>query len=98
MTQSVVIYTTLPVVGGNSTISLELVRNLRRTNLAVMLVVKPESNGGYCEKTAEAIRSTGARIRVLNPGGKVSENLKTLWALGCAAADGPSVFVTLGMR
>lgn len=60
--RTVVLFTTLPAVGGNSTITLRLARQFRSRRIPVWVVAKEMPQGGYCEKTAAELVSLGCRL------------------------------------
>jgi len=97
--KSVFIYTTLPQVGGNSTIALRLVRLYRSVDCEVTVIVRryeqTDGDSGLDESVAEEMKRCGARTIFLSA--KSSRALLETYALWLKRLFLGDLFISIGI-
>lgn len=93
----VVLFSTLPLVGGNSTITLRLALKLREEGIRVVIVAKEMPSIGYCENTYSSLLKLGCVIYkwpLANP----LAACQLIFQLHQESNRGVITFVAVGMR
>jgi glycosyltransferase involved in cell wall biosynthesis len=67
----ILIYTTLPDVGGNSTIALQLASQLIEMGWKVGVLTRSQAGYGYSDSTARQLATLGCEVRRLDANGKI---------------------------
>jgi glycosyltransferase involved in cell wall biosynthesis len=93
----IVLFSTLPLVGGNSTITLRLALKFREEGNRVVIVAKEMPSIGYCENTLSSLLKAGCVIHKW-PLNRPLAICGLLFKLHQEAKRGPVTFVAVGMR
>lgn len=64
--KTVILYTTLPEVGGSSTIALELVRFFRHYGFSVVIIVRAQDDSKISEGIVKALEDLGCQVELLS--------------------------------
>ncbi len=92
-----VFFTSLPKVGGHTTISVELVRLLRPLFNDIQVIVREMAGHGTSTEATDELIKLGATVFYL-PGSSVTQDLGKLMSLACRRGTRPDVFLSMGMR
>lgn len=92
-----VFFTSLPRVGGHTTISVELVRLLRPLFDEIQVIVREMAGHGTSTEATDELSKLGARVVYLR-GKSISRDLGKLMSLALSRRTRPDVYLSMGMR
>jgi glycosyltransferase involved in cell wall biosynthesis len=97
MMNQLVFFTSLPKVGGHTTISVELVRLLRPLFSDIQVIVREMPEHGTSTEATDELIKLNARVLYL-PGKNATKDLGMLTPFVLARRTRPDVFLSMGMR
>lgn len=94
--KSILLYTTLPPVGGNTTITLGLSQFFRKHGLDVCILIRPQENYSVSSKMVDTLKALGCKVILL------SDRKSNTWmtsgeAIIKARSANADIFISIGM-